>query len=280
MAVFFAPQLSMNQPLFGDQWSKHEKKENSGSGNTKKEKQQSSSNSASKMKQIFKRKNKRPRVRHQDEFRGIFRKHSDEYKLSLEIMTRDPVLNFQLWDESEIVPLESYRKQFCHKFGEFKKNQWFYENWVNCDRAIHYFYTEIDSKWKSTDDTVPLKEAIRTGKAIRVYESNKSIDPKRIMERCKEELKDSQLNLTKQLLEEGKRGTITVSEYLHVKKESNDERFKKLLDEAKNDSEKMNLVNERKDPSEPEYFDPKNIECQKQILVESHVAQFLADKRI
>lgn len=209
------------------------------------------------------------------------RKKTWEYVLDIDIMRRDPSLNFEIWDVSEIVPLENYREQFAHLSEANKDCQFFYENWVNCDKAIHYFYEKIMPLWKRTDETVPLKEAIRTGKVIPLFKQSTVIEKQNMVELHKsgvltQKLEKTQVEMAKELMMEKKTGTLTIQEWLSVRG-SNDEEFKGILDENKENPDVLNLVVERKDPCPSEEFDPTNVYHQSLCVVESHQAQFLID---
>lgn len=225
---------------------------------------------------------KRPKLRKYNHSKTMTtKKHSNDFFLSIELMTRPPHENFKLWDESEIVPLEKYREQFALLHPENKKNKHFYDNWVNCDRAIHYFYNEINPKWKSMVPSMPLKQAIRTGNAIPLHENQQLTlaETKRILQTANEELSNGQTGIAKQLLKEDKQATLTVSEYLEIKK-GPDEEYKKLLDQNKYDEKILNLVHQRMDPCPIEEFDPRNPDHKIECIPEGHRAQFIIDKEL
>lgn len=115
------------------------------------------------------KKHKRPKLRH--ETKGT--------KLDA-IILRKPELNFSLWDEMEIDELERTLKYFYDNRHLYSFNTDFNTNWKNCDMAIKYFHEHIQPKWEKTDPNLPLKQAIREGKVIRVHTSfspnNRDID--------------------------------------------------------------------------------------------------------
>jgi hypothetical protein len=242
-------------------------------------------------------KQKRPRVRSKPKEepkkeekrkpRKDGKKHSSEWRLDISIMLRTPSQNYKLWDDSEIVPLENYREQFARLKPTYPNDPNFHQNWVNCDAAIKYFYSKILPLWHPTDDSIPLKEAIRTGRAIKTYgsllDNPKTMDKLLEMHKTGELLKGlegTQQDLAKRLLKEGKQATLTVDEYLHVKQKSSDTEFKDLLDANKHDRDKLNLVTERRDPCPPEHYDPNNVRHKALCLPLELRAQYLIDKEI
>lgn len=285
----------MLQPLFGDSAffqnnSGADKENNSKKGKTRKRGKKEEKNKGKKKgreeeEEETKRQNKRPRVRPVVEFIGhdvTTRVHSSQFKLDLKVMKQSPEKNFGLWDKSEIAQLESYRDQFCYFFPQNKRDTNFYQNWVNCDKAIHYFYAEIQPKWRSMDLAMPLKEAIRSGNAIELGTTLVgrlgADEAQRILATAKRELGEGQKGLAKQALTEGKQATLTVSEYLDAKQNGTDTELGELLDQYKYDEKILHLVDQRKDPCPPDYYDPRKTECQAECLPEAERAQFLIDK--
>ena len=219
------------------------------------------------------------------------RKHSSQWKLDLSIMLRLPSLNYKLWDESEIMPLEAYREQFHSIRKEYEGNSNFFDNWVNCDKAVKYFYSDIAPKWTVADKTIPLKEAIRTGKAVRTDKSLLRDSPetvKNILQLHRdgelfETIPDSPIEQVSQLLQEKQNvpATITVSEYLHVKQNSNDTKLKDLLNKYKHNPDRLQIVDQRTNPFQStQFFDPKSDEHMASCVPSPRGTQFLIDKRL
>lgn len=109
---------------------------------------------------------------HEIHFEAINRKspvpsdNGGRYRLDEAILLRNPGLNHDIWDAAEIDQLEDYLFQ-CFSMQEIHgSNVNFRQNWVNCDMAIKYYNTNIKTQYVNFNESVPLKEAIRTGCAI------------------------------------------------------------------------------------------------------------------
>ena len=93
-------------------------------------------------------------------------KKDNFHRLDESIILRDPALNYGIWDKAEIEPLEDYLRQCFNMKEKHDGNPNFMQNWINCDRAIKYYNNNILTQYVNFDESVPLKEAIRTGCAI------------------------------------------------------------------------------------------------------------------
>lgn len=96
----------------------------------------------------------------------IYADHKNHNRLPEEIIIRDPVLNYKIWDEAEIEQLEDYLRQCFSMKERHGSNPNFNQNWINCDKAIKYYKSDILTQYVNFDESVPLKRAIKTGWAI------------------------------------------------------------------------------------------------------------------
>ena len=88
-------------------------------------------------------------------------------KLPENILTKNPKDNYTIWNDDEIDVLEDYRDQFAFLKNQYVGNEFFMQNWINCDKSIIYYYDNIHTQYKNFDESITMKESIRLGTALK-----------------------------------------------------------------------------------------------------------------
>jgi hypothetical protein len=82
------------------------------------------------------------------------------------VLTSEPHLNFDLWDRSEVYELEAFAREFAAHEARLGHLEAFRQNRENCTAALRCYWEKFDPDWQAVDPRLPLKAAIRAGKAV------------------------------------------------------------------------------------------------------------------